>query len=292
MTGSQASFSKDLGVVEESRADQDLRNNSAEAECAAHKDVSLTIGESAAPPPRLDAHSAVFLDVDGTLLEIAARPELVQVPRALPPLIARVSEERQGALALISGRPLAELDRLFQPWHGAAAGLHGVERRRADSTLDCVLDSLSAAALDRIRPRLAMLARSDSRLILEDKGGTVALHYRAAPEREPEIRAYTEGLRREAAMQLRLIAGKMVVEFQPLHVNKGLAIAAFLGEPPFLGRRPVFVGDDTTDEDGFAEIRRRRGIGVRVGPPRETAATHCLPSVAAVRAWLAKTELS
>jgi trehalose 6-phosphate phosphatase len=93
-------------------------------------------------------------------------------------------------------------------------------------------------------------------------------------------------------MQLRLIAGKMVVEFQPLHVNKGLAIAAFLSEPPFLGRRPVFVGDDTTDEDGFAEMRRRGGLGVRVGLRRETAATHSLPSVAAVLAWLAKRGLS
>ena len=135
MAGSQASFSKDLGVVEESRADQGLTGNSEVAECAAHKDAFLTIGESAAPPPRLDPHSAVFLDVDGTLLEIAARPELVQVPGEVPMLIARVSEKREGALALISGRPLAELDRLFQPWRGAAAGLHGVERRRADGTL-------------------------------------------------------------------------------------------------------------------------------------------------------------
>jgi trehalose 6-phosphate phosphatase len=233
----------------------------------------------------------VFLDVDGTLLEIAARPELVRVPDELPTLIARIAEERQGALALISGRPLAQLDGLFPPWQGAAAGLHGVERRRADGTLDCVLDSVTAAALDRIRPNLAALARSDSRLILEDKGGTIALHYRAAPERETEIRGYAEALRHDTEAQLRLIAGKMVVEFQPLHVNKGLAIAAFLGEPPFLGRSPVFVGDDATDEDGFAEIRRREGIGVRVGPPRQTAATHSLPSVAAVLAWLARTEL-
>ena len=287
MAGSQASFSKDLGVVEESRPDQGVTGNSGVTECAAHKDAFLTLGESAAPPPRLDPHSAVFLDVDGTLIEIAARPELVQVPREVPMLIARVSEEREGALALISGRPLAELDRLFQPWRGAAAGLHGVERRRADGTLHRVHESAAEAALDRIRPKLATLARSDSRLIFEDKGGTVALHYRAAPEREAEIGAYAEALQRDAATRLRLIVGKMVVEFQPLHVNKGLAIAAFLGERPFLGRHPVFVGDDTTDEDGFAEIRRRGGVGVRVGPPRATAATHSLPSVAAVLAWLA-----
>jgi trehalose 6-phosphate phosphatase len=243
------------------------------------------------PPPRLDLHSAVFLDVDGTLLEIAERPELVRVPAELPALISRVAAERQGALALVSGRPLAQLDRLFRPWQGAAAGLHGVERRRADGVLDCILDSATTAALDRIRPTLAVLARRDSRLIFEDKGGTVALHYRAAAERESEIRALAEALRRDVAASLRLIAGKMVAEFQPLNVNKGLAIAAFLAELPFLGRRPIFVGDDTTDEDGFTEIRRQDGIGVRVGAPRDTAATHRLPSVAAVLAWLARSEL-
>jgi trehalose 6-phosphate phosphatase len=278
-------------MVGESRADQGLRTQRATEECATHKDAFLTIEESAAFPPRLDLHSAVFLDVDGTLLEIAARPELVRVPSGLPSLIARVAEERQGALALISGRPLAQLDRLFHPWHGAAAGLHGVERRRADGTLDCILDSGTAAALDRIRPKLAALASNDPRLIFENKGGTVALHYRAAPQREAEICAYAEALDGEAAPQLRLIAGKMVVEFQPLNANKGLAIAAFMGEPPFFGRTPVFVGDDTTDEDGFAEIHRRGGIAVRVGAPRETAATHSLPSVDAVLAWLARTAL-
>jgi trehalose 6-phosphate phosphatase len=242
--------------------------------------------ESLAPP--LDPQSALFLDVDGTLLEIAPRPELVRVPDGLPSLMIRLSAQREGALALISGRPLAQLDRLFQPWQGAAAGLHGLERRRADGILDCVVDGDSAAALDRLRPKLAALAADGTGLILEDKGGTVALHYRAAPQREPEIRAVVEALYREIASALRLITGKMVVEFQPRSADKGRAIAAFLAEPPFLGRRPVFVGDDTTDEDGFAEIRRRGGIAVRVGPfDGATIANYRLPSVEAVLAWLA-----
>jgi trehalose 6-phosphate phosphatase len=190
-------------------------------------------------------------------------------------------------LALISGRPLAELDALLQPWHGAAAGLHGIERRRADGALDRTMDRLSEAALDQIRPELTQFAARDSRLIVEDKGGTIALHYRAAPEREPEILSFGEALRRQTPA-LRLIAGKMVIEFQPSGVNKGLAVAAFMHEPPFAGRCPVFVGDDTTDEDGFAEVGRRKGIGIRVGPRQETAATHGLPSVAAVLAWLAE----
>ncbi len=251
-----------------------------------HKDASLTTAESLVPP--LDPLWALFLDVDGTLLEIAPRPDLVRVPEGLPSLMIRLSAQRDGALALISGRPLAQLDRLFQPWQGAAAGLHGLERRRADGILDCLVDGDSAAALDRLRPKLAALTADGTGLILEDKGGTLALHYRAAPQRAPEIRAVVEALHRENASALRLIAGKMVVEFQPSSVDKGRAIAAFLAEPPFRGRRPVFVGDDTTDEDGFTEIRRRGGIAVRVGLfDHATTANYRLPSVEAVLAWLA-----
>jgi trehalose 6-phosphate phosphatase len=138
---------------------------------------------------------------------------------------------------------------------------------------------------------LAAVAGDARGLMLEDKGGTIALHYRAVPEREAEIRAYAETLLAETEPALRLIAGKMVVEFQPSSVNKGLAIAAFLAEPPFFGRRPVFVGDDTTDEDGFAEVRRRGGIAVRVGSPSSTGANYCLPTVGAVLDWLARTSL-
>ena len=273
-------------MVEESRADQAFRAHPVAKKCATHKDASLTLAESWAPP--LDPRSALFLDVDGTLLEIAPRPELVQVPDGLPSLMVRLSAQREGALALISGRPLAQLDRLFQPWQGAAAGLHGLERRRADGTLDCVVDGVSAAALDRLRPKLAALAADGTGLILEDKGGTLALHYRAAPQREAEIRAVVEALHRETASVLRLITGKMVVEFQPRSADKGRAIAAFLAEPPFVGRRPIFVGDDTTDEDGFAEICRRGGLAVRVAPlDGATAASYRLPTVEAVLAWLA-----
>jgi trehalose 6-phosphate phosphatase len=250
----------------------------------------LTRAESPVPP--LDPLSALFLDVDGTLLEIAPRPELVQVPEGLPTLIIRLSAACEGALALISGRPLAQLDQMFQPWQGAAAGLHGLERRRADGIIDRVIDGASAAALDRLRPKLAALAADGTGLTIEDKGGTLALHYRAAPQREPEIRAVVEALHREIASVLRLITGKMVFEFQPRGADKGRAIAAFLAEPPFVGRQPVFVGDDTTDEDGFAEIRRRGGIAIRVGSfDRATAANYRLPSVEAVLAWLASSDL-
>lgn len=239
-------------------------------------------------PPIADRGAALFLDVDGTLLEIAPRSNLVQVPPALPRLLGELAAERGGALALVSGRPLAELDRLFRPWRGAAAGVHGSERRRADGSLANRADPAAAAALDLIRPRLAALARAGDGLVVEDKRRSLALHYRGAPERADEILAVAAAMHRDAGPPLRLIRGKMVIEFQPRGADKGAAIAAFMGEPPFLGRAAVFVGDDVTDEDGFAEIERRGGTTIRVGPPAETRARYSLPSAASVLAWLAR----
>jgi trehalose 6-phosphate phosphatase len=243
---------------------------------------------TAAPP--LDPDSALFLDVDGSLLEIAPRPELVRVPSGLPDLVERLARQRDGAMALISGRPLADLDRLFQPWHGAAAGLHGAERRRGDGSLvesdQSTADRDAAAALDRLRPTLAECDRRWPGAWLEDKGRTLALHYRAIPEKEAEIRDAVQRLADNESGPLRLIAGKMVFELQPRHRNKGAVIAAFLAEPPFRGRRAVFIGDDTTDEDGFAEVNRRGGVSIWVGAPAPSAAMYNLASVADALNWL------
>ena len=252
--------------------------------CALHKEP--------ARPPTLDRQAALFVDVDGTLLEIALRPELVEVPAGLPALLGRLSRQRGGALALVSGRGLADLDRLFAPWRGAAAGLHGAERRRADSSLapsgETPEDHAAAAALDRLRPPLIDFVARLPGVRLEDKGRTVALHYREAPERAAEIGDLAAGLVRDSGDRLRLIVGKMVVELQPRCHGKDRAIAAFLAEPPFGGRLPVFLGDDTTDEDGFSEINRRGGVSIRVGAPGPaTAASYALPSVAETLDWLA-----
>jgi trehalose 6-phosphate phosphatase len=245
-------------------------------------------------PPELDRKAALLIDVDGTLLEIAPRPELVEVPPGLPDLLRLLAGERGGALALISGRPIADLDRLLRPWQGAAAGLHGIERRTAAgdwaASGDSVADRAAAAALERLRPELAALAEQQLGIWLEDKGRTLALHYRAAPEAGAAIRDAATRLLREHGDVLRLIPGKMVVEFQPRHHGKGSAIAAFMEEPPFRGRVPVFLGDDTTDEEGFAEVNRRGGISIRVGPPiGGSAAIYELPSVTAALDWLAGT---
>lgn len=251
--------------------------------CALHKNPVR--------PPRLDRQAALFLDVDGTLLEIALRPESVDVPAGLPALLNRLARQRGGALALVSGRRLADIDRLFAPWRGAAAGLHGAERRRADGSPapngDNPEDRAAAAALDRLRPRLIDLVGRLPGARVEDKGRTLALHYRAAPEKAAEIGDLAARLVRESGDWLRLIVGKMVVELQPRCHGKDRAIAAFMAEPPFRGRLPVFLGDDTTDEDGFAEINRRGGVSIRVGAPSSvTAASYALPSVVATLDWL------
>jgi trehalose 6-phosphate phosphatase len=242
-------------------------------------------------PPPLDRSSALFLDVDGTLLDIAPRPELVRVPADLPELLERLAEQREGALALISGRRLADLDRLFRPWRGAAAGMHGAERRRGDGSPveanESSADRAAAAALDRLRPMLEAVARRWPGAWLEDKGRTLALHYRAIPGKEAEIRKSVAELAGRETEALRLIAGKMVLELQPRHRDKGAVIADFLAKPPFRSRRPIFVGDDTTDEDGFAEVNRRGGLSIRVGPENTaTAAAYTLPSPTEVLRWL------
>jgi trehalose 6-phosphate phosphatase len=246
---------------------------------------------AAGAPPEPQPQDALFIDIDGTLLEIVAQPELVSVPPLLPELLGRLETSRDGALALVSGRPLAEIDRLFQPWHGAAAGLHGAERRRADGSRagssDNPAEQVAMMAIDRLRPALRDAIRRLPGVRLEDKGRTLAVHYRAAPGAESEVRRTVAQLTRDDSGVLRTIAGKMVVEVQPRHHGKDRAIAAFLAEPPFRGRRPVFLGDDTTDEDGFAEVNRRAGVSIRVGASRPTAARYALPSVGAALAWLA-----
>jgi trehalose 6-phosphate phosphatase len=247
-------------------------------------------GAAGEKPPPLEPESALFIDVDGTLLEIAPQPELVVASPELPVLLQRLAGMREGALALVSGRPIAQLDNLFRPWRGAAAGMHGAERRLADGSVaaqsDDPADRAAAAAIERLRPVLSDFARRRAGLRLEDKGRTLAIHYRAAPQAGEEVHQIVGRLTQESGSLLRIIAGKMVVEVQPRHHGKDRAIAAFMAESPFRGRRPVFLGDDTTDEDGFAEVNRRDGIAIRIGAPKLTAARYALPSVADALAWL------
>jgi trehalose 6-phosphate phosphatase len=223
------------------------------------------------------------LDVDGTLLEIAPEPGAVQVPARLRRILAQLQSATGGALALVSGRSLDRIDRLFAPLRLRAAGLHGLERRNLGLKVERATPD--PAALERARFRLARFAAAHDGVLLEDKKLTLALHYRKAPELADAAAAAAEAAVAESAGALVLLHGKMVCELKPPGVDKGRAIAAFLDEPPFAGRVPVFAGDDVTDEAGFVTINQQGGISIRIGGP-PTAAAYRLPNVRALHAWL------
>ena len=215
---------------------------------------------------------ALFLDVDGTLLQIARHPDAVRVSSELLAALEQARDRFGGALALISGRTIEDLDLLFAPLRLPCAGVHGLERRGTDAV---VHRGDAAAVLAPLRaPIEDFVARHDG-LLLEDKGQSLALHYRNAPACAARAEDLLRRLLAEAGPTLELKPGKMVLEVTPGHADKGTAIAAFMQEPPFAGRRPVFLGDDVTDEDGFAVVNRLGGVSVRVGAPeRPTAARH------------------
>lgn len=234
------------------------------------------------PPPPIDRAWALFLDVDGTLLAFASDPSAVIVDDRLRATLQRLHGRLDGALALISGRPLATLDRLFAPLRLPGAGLHGLERRTHDS----VPVPISAPdALHRIRGEAEALSARLPGTVIEDKGPALGLHWRMAPQHGPQLRTFAEA----ALPRLpgyRLQPGDHVVELRPGGADKGDAIAALLKQPPFEGRMPVFVGDDLTDEHGFAVVNARHGLSVLVGNRTPSAAHFALPDVAAVHAWL------
>ena len=237
-----------------------------------------------APPDNLEpSNLALFLDVDGTLLDIEDHPAGVQAEPLLVALLAHLSAGLDGALSLISGRPVADIDRIFAPARFAAAGAHGAEMRlHPDDPVSSTTWSLPAPILEEIRT----FAANDPGLLLEEKRGGVSLHYRRAPQLEKECTEFVHRLLPEIETDFRLIAGKMVFEFAPKAHHKGAAINEMMQRDPFTGRRAVFVGDDVTDEDGFRTANALSGITIRVGGNRDSEAEYSLPDVAAVRSWL------
>lgn len=227
----------------------------------------------------------MFLDVDGTLLELADTPHGVVVPPGTVPLLERLAHGLDGALALVSGRAIADLDALFAPSRFAAAGLHGLEHRTAGGLL--VPDERDRRALDAVRPALRTFAAGAPGVIVEDKGPNIAVHYRLAPERADEIHALLNRLRDQLGAGFEVLAGKMIGELRPVGTDKGVAVRTFMAEAPFRGRRPVFVGDDVTDEAAFKAVNTLSGVSVRVGATERTAAQWTAPNVGAVHDWLA-----
>ncbi|AIY42435.1 Trehalose-6-phosphate phosphatase [Collimonas arenae] len=197
--------------------------------------------------------------------------------------LQRLQHAADGALAIVTGRPLEEIDHFLAPLRLPAAGVHGVERRSADGRLTY----LPVPAVERLLPYLSPLVSRHPGLLLEVKRGALALHYRRAPECEHAcLLAMTEALLQEQGFVM--LRGKMVVEAKAADISKGSAIAAFMQEAPFAGRRPVFIGDDITDEAGFAWVQSAQGggLGIKVGPGDSQAHAR-LASAAAVRAMLA-----
>ena len=239
---------------------------------------------SATGIPDPDRRWALLLDVDGTLLHIAETPDGVAGSTALCRLLSRLAPALDGAVALISGRTIQDLDRLFTPLKPPAAGLHGLEHRNAKGQVSTLGE---AEALDHLRAPLAEFASSHKGLLLEDKGRALAFHYRRAPDREAEVKERIEALT-GGSEDLRTIHGKMVVEIKPRHADKGSAVRAFMCEPPFHGRIPVFLGDDVTDEDAFEAVNDLNGLSIRVGPAQETAARYRLDGVDEVLQWLTR----
>jgi trehalose 6-phosphate phosphatase len=233
---------------------------------------------------------AVFLDVDGTLLEIASTPDAVKVSGALRNTLELAAARENGALALISGRSIKELDRLFAPCLFPAAGQHGFERRNAQGRL--MQPALDHEVLQRAREALSGLQLLHKGLLMEDKGAALAMHYRLAPLCESAVRKVMAELAVPLAGQFVLRAGKCVLELTPAGCSKRTAIEAFMSETPFSGRAPVFIGDDLTDEDGFAAVNELGGYSIHVGNARTSAARYHFASVSTVIAWLRERNLN
>lgn len=226
----------------------------------------------------------MFLDIDGTLLELAPAPDKVRVDPKLARLLPQVRRSLGGALALISGRAITDVDRLFPGLRMACAGQHGCERRDAQGTLH--LHAPKSATLERLRALFIEFAESHEGLLLEDKGATLALHYRKVPQLAAHVhRTLKETVAATGTKTYRLQPGKLLLELRPDNRDKGTAIRDFMGERPFKGRCPVFIGDDRTDEHGFALINAIGGWSIKVGSG-VTRARYRLPHVAAVREWL------
>lgn len=240
-------------------------------------------------PPFISRNLALFLDVDGTLVPHIERPDGVIFDDALRDLLTALSDRLDGAVALVSGRSIASLDALLHPlelvW---LSGLHGVQRRTATGSYRAP-EWDDDALLGYAQQANDLVARFPGASI-EHNGPCLYLHWRSAPDAAPALTSLAEEVEKSLPSH-RLHRGQHGIEIRPAGIDKGEAIRYFMSNPPFAGRRPVFLGDDPADEPGFAAVNEMRGVSVLVGPPRDTQARFGLPDVDAVLAWLAEHEV-
>lgn len=234
------------------------------------------------PPSTLLEGASLLIDFDGTLVELAEHPDAVAVDEALRDLVVALNARQQGRLAIISGRSLAQLDGLLGPIARtiALSGSHGFEHRWEGASAR----PTPPAELAMVADRMAAFARRHPGTLVEQKSFGVALHYRMAPWSADAAHALGRELASEFGLYLQ--EGKMVVELRPSGGDKGMAVRELMKHPPMRGTRPVFLGDDLTDEAGFEAAQELTGAGILVGPVRPTAANYRLPDPAAARAWL------
>ncbi len=237
-----------------------------------------------------DEPLALFLDVDGTLLEIAATPDRVRVPASLRNTLQISFEREHGALALLSGRSLDELDELFSPCIFPASGKHGLEVRLPSGKV--IRPEMDSSVLDRARRWLGMLQKDNRGLLLEDKEVALAMHYRLAPRLASEVEVVMNEMVVDLGEDFIVRPGKYVYELMPRGFDERSAIQMLMKEREFAGRTPVFVGDDPTDEVGFQAVNDMGGHSIRVGNLEKTAARYRFSSVSTVVAWLRDRNLS
>jgi trehalose 6-phosphate phosphatase len=233
-------------------------------------------------PMMPDRDSALFLDFDGTLTDIAPRPQDVQVMAGLTPLLAQLAAALSGALAIVSGRPVSEIDHHLQPLKLPAAGVHGAERRGVGGEVQRIAP---CSGFDEAQSSIELACRQYPSLRMEVKPNAIALHYRQADSLEQQCLAIMNSAMARAP-DMTLMHGKKVLELKPRNVNKGAAVRAFLEELPFRSRRPWFFGDDVTDEAAFEAVQSLGGVAVKIGEG-DTMAVYGLRDPAALQQWIA-----
>lgn len=244
--------------------------------------LTRTHDATLAPPPVPGAVGlALFLDMDGVLAPLAPTPEAVVAEPRRTAALKALDRALDGRVAIISGRTIAEIDRIAAGAALSASGVHGLERRRRDGSMD---RAEASAAVVGVVSAFDRFAADRPGVIVEDKGVSAGLHYRQAPEAGDEATALARRLAAETGLELQ--PGHMVLELKTPGADKGRALTAFMHEAPFAGAVPVMLGDDLTDEAGFLAAEALGGYGVLVGEARETAARYRLDDVEAVLAWL------
>ena len=234
--------------------------------------------------PALDFNQpiALFLDVDGTLLEFCNNPDDVCPGVELNLILKSLSSLLKGALALVTGRRVLEIDRIFHPLQLPIGGQHGLEHRDAEGNFKLVK---SLEFPENIRSQIQCFGEIYPECAIEDKSLTMAIHYRRAPKLEEKVLKFVNKLI-EGEKHFHAIRGNMVIEIKPLGVDKGQSIALFMENEPFVDKLPIFIGDDVTDEDGFRYINANNGISIKVGTRTSSLARYNLNNVNAVHDWL------